>query len=504
MQKNVLEYLENTVIGFPDKIAFTDGKKGLSFKEIYSRARVVGSALKPYSGALIIVSMEKSPEMISAFFGVAYSGSVYVPLDSAMYTKHISSIIAKLSPAAAVCDAKSADRLREVGYNGDIHLYEELITAEEDAAFLDMARQKQIDTDLLYIVFTSGSTGEPKGVAASHRSVISYIDNLADILGVAEDTVFGNQVPLYLDACLKEVYCTVKRGACTYLIPKTLFMFPVRLIEYLNEHRINTVCWVSSALSLISGLGALEAAKPEHFRTVAFGSEIFPVKQVLAWLDALPDARFINLYGPTEATGMSCFYEVDRRYPIVDSVPIGRAFPNVDVFLISDGQRVTEPETQGLIHIRGAGIAPGYYNDSERGREVFVQNPLQSNYREYVYNTGDIGKYNVRGELVYVCRNDSQIKRHGYRIEIMEVELAAGEIEGVAAAICVYSARFDNISLYYCGQPDEKALAGLLKKALPYYMLPNRFIKLEAMPKLDNHKIDRALLLKDLEESLDG
>ena len=513
MQKNVLEYLENTVEVYSDKIAFTDGTKGLSFREVYDAARSVGSGLCGYNRSLVLVVMSKCPEKISAFLGVIYSGNVYVPLDVDMHQSRISQIIKKLSPPAAICDEKSAERLRSLGFEGDIYLYDEIrhTAADEDA--LAEIRRRQVDTDPLYIVFTSGSTGEPKGVVANHGSVISYIDDLTGILAISDKTVFGNQTPLYLDASLKEIFSVLKYGASAYLIPKGHFMFPAKLIEYMNEHKINTVCWVSSALSIISGLGILNAIKPEYLHTISFGSEVFPINQFTAWLEALPNARFINLYGPTEATGMSTFYEVDNNSPPEEVIPIGKAFPNTDVFLAIDGKEITEPETQGIIYIRGRGVTQGYYDDEQKTNEVFVQNPLHNHYREIVYNTGDVGKYNDRGDLVYVCRNDHQIKRHGYRVELMEIEKTAGEIKGVAAACCIYSRRFDNISLYYTVQPPagaaschptEKELLLTLRKMIPQYMLPNLIIKLETLPKQDNHKIDRAKLLKLTEDKLNG
>ena len=165
----------------------------------------------------------------------------------------------------------------------------------------------------------------PKGVVACHRSVIDYIESFSDVLEINSDTVFGNQTPLYVDASLKEIYPTLKYGATAYIIPKELFMFPLKLVQFLNEKKINTICWVVPALTMISGLGVFEKGKPEYLHTIAFGSEVFPIKQFLLWRKALPNAKFINLYGPTEATGMSCYYVVDREFSEEDdAIPIGR------------------------------------------------------------------------------------------------------------------------------------------------------------------------------------
>ena len=178
--------------------------------------------------------------------------------------------------------------------------------------------------------------------------------------------MFGNQAPLYVDACLKEIYPTLKFAATAYLIPKQLFMFPVKLVEFINAHQINTICWVVPALTMISGLGAFEKAVPSSLKTIAFGSEVFPARQLALWRKYVPNARYINLYGPTEATGMSCYYVVDREFKEDEVIPIGRPFPNTGILLLNeDGKEVTQGE-KGEICIRGTAVTMGYYRQPEK------------------------------------------------------------------------------------------------------------------------------------------
>ena len=206
-------------------------------------------------------------------------------------------------------------------------------------------------------------------------------------MGFNEDTVFGNQTPLYFDACLKELYPTLKFGSTAYIIPKNLFMFPIRLVEYLNEHKINTICWVVSALTMISAFGVLDKTVPKYLHTVAFGSEVFPMKQFNLWRKALPNAKFINLYGPTEATGMSCYFIVDREFNDDEVLPIGRPFKNTDIILLDDNNRIP-PKGEAGEYVCRTSLTLGYYNDPERTKEVFVQNPLNDAYPELIYRTG--------------------------------------------------------------------------------------------------------------------
>ena len=164
-----------------------------------------------------------------------------------------------------ICDRDTIETAKTFRLGeGEAALYDDISAGAADPAALQAIYERAIDTDPIYIVFTSGSTGIPKGVAACHRSVIDYVEQLSEILELDGDTVFGNQTPLYFDACLKELYPTLKFGATTYLIPKGLFSFPAALVEYLNEHKINTICWVVSALTMVSALGAFDLGKPEY------------------------------------------------------------------------------------------------------------------------------------------------------------------------------------------------------------------------------------------------
>ncbi|NLL71923.1 MAG: amino acid adenylation domain-containing protein, partial [Clostridiales bacterium] len=339
-----------------------------------------------------------------------------------------------------------------------------------------------------------GSTGIPKGVVACHRSVIDYIENLSDVLKINQDTVFGNQTPLYVDACLKELYPTLKFGATTYIIPKSLFMFPLKLVEYLNEKKINTVCWVVSALTMISAFGTFQKEVPKYLDTIAFGSEVFPIKQFNLWRKHLPKARFINLYGPTECTGMSCYYEVDREFELDEAIPIGRPFKNTDVFLLDDEDKLASQGEVGEICIRGTSLTLGYYKNREKTDEVFVQNPLNNSYPELIYRTGDLGKYNNRGELVFVSRKDNQIKHMGHRIELGEIEVVANMHPDIKYAACIFDEIKKKIILYYVGEISKADVASFLKEKLPRYMVPNMIEILESMPLTPNGKINRVLL----------
>jgi D-alanine--poly(phosphoribitol) ligase subunit 1 len=496
MQFNVMEYLEHTVRRVPDKLAYANDEFGLTFQEVYRQSRAIGTFLSKHDlqKQPVVVFMNRSPKAIAAYYGVIYSGNFYVPLDDEMPRTRIETIVRKVNPRAIICDESTKETIDAIDFQGNVHLFDDLTQGPVDDEALTRIRHSALDTDPLYIVFTSGSTGVPKGVIASHRSVIDYIENLSDVLAFGEDTIFGNQTPLYLDACFKELFPTLKFGATTYIIPKSLFMFPLKLVEFLNEYRINTVCWVVSALTMISSFKVLDKLVPQFLHTVAFGSEVFPVKQFNLWRSALPNAKFVNLYGPTEATGMSCYYKVERAFEEHEILPIGKPFRNTEIFLLDSDDREAAPGEAGEICIRGTCLALGYYEDFAKTNEVFVQNPLNARYPELIYRTGDLGKYNEHGELMFVSRKDHQIKHMGYRIELGEIEANVSRLEGIKSACCVYDKTTEKIVLFFVGETDARSILKELKQLLPKYMIPNRIEPLDAMPLTTNGKIDRVYL----------
>lgn len=497
MLKNILQYLEATEARLPSKTAFSDGERGMTFSEVYQAARSVGTVLgsKGYTREPVMILMDRCAEAVAATFGVIYAGCYYVVLDADMPVARMAQIIDTMSPRVLLHDDKNAKRageLLEGGYfSGELIRWAEANATVPDESLLLSVRNAQIDTDPIYVVFTSGSTGVPKGVAACHRSVIDYTESLCEVLPFSEETVFANQTPLYFDAPLKEIMPTLKYGATVYLVPKKLFMFPVKLCEFLNEHKVNTVCWVVSALTMISSLGALDKTPPKHLTTVCFGSEVFPRKQYDLWRAAYPHARFFNLYGPTEATGMSCYWPATRTLAEDEPIPVGFPFNNTGILLIDDeGREVPVGET-GEICMRGTCVTLGYYNNPEKTAEAFIQNPLNKAYPELIYRTGDLGRYNEHGELVFISRRDAQIKHMGHRIELGEIEAVASSVDKVGQCCCVYDDTGRRIVLYYTGEIQPAAIMRALRERLPRYMIPALCVCLPVMPRTPNGKLDR-------------
>ena len=487
--RTVLEYLARQAETRPDRVMFSDERETLTVSDVAARSDSLGSALlqRGASREPILVFMQRGGAMIAAFFGVWKANCFYVPVDAEMGESRIRSILDRVRPRFAIADESAITLLNACGFSGETLDAAAILSEPIDADALEATANQTLDFDPAYLVFTSGSTGAPKGVVGVHRAVLDYAEQITKTLRADETDVFGMQAPLYVDACLKEILSALKCGSSVVLVPKKLFMTPVPLVEYLNAHRVTALCWVVPALTLISALHTFDAVVPQYLKTVAFGSEVMPPKQLRIWREHVK-ARYLNLYGPTECTGMSCFYEVARDFQDGERIPIGHAFDNTEIFLVDEnGNRADE----GEICIRGTCVCHGYYRDPERTNAAFVQNPLNPDYPETVYRTGDLGRINDRGELEFLGRRDDQIKHMGHRIELGELEAAARTVDGVDAACAVFDREKSVLGLVYTGAIEKTALLQALRVKIPEYLLPKRTAKVETLPLTENGKTDR-------------
>lgn len=496
MVTNVLDYLEASAARWPDKEAYIDQNGSLTFGQLRTAARAMGTAVAGLldKGSPVAVYMEKSVQSIAAFLGVAEAGCFYISIDVQMPDQRVRSILDTLEAQVMIVDAKSAPKAAALGFGGTVLDYDAAAATPADDALLARIRRRVIDSDPLYAIFTSGSTGVPKGVVTSQRSAVNFTEWYCTAFDFSDAEVFGNQTPFYFDASVKDIYATLRCGASMHIIPKALFSFPVKLIQYLNEHRINCIDWVPSALCIIANFKTFEKVMPRYLKKVMFLGEVMPTRQFNIWRHYLPDVQYANLYGPTEATGDCTYYKITRELADNEPIPIGYACENTEVLLLDEqGRPVPDGET-GEICVRGVSLALGYYNNPEKTDQVFVPNPLQKHYRELVYRTGDLGRVNQYGEILYVARKDNQIKHMGHRIELGEIETAIAALEGIRRVCCLYDQTRGKIVAVYEGDLDRTQVIDGIKHALPKYMIPNVYHQVADMPINLNGKIDRVRL----------
>lgn len=501
MKANVTYWLDKSAERLPDKAAFVEEGKSVTFRELQSQAKAVATQIigKGLFKKPVVVYMEKGVDVLVSFMGAAYSGNFYSPVDVDMPAARVNKILEVLEPALVITTAALKETFESYDYSGGFLLFEEACHGEIREEQIEAARNKGIDTDLLYVLFTSGSTGVPKGVTITHRSVIDYIDWVTETFGITAQDSFGNQAPFYFDNSILDIYSTIKTGATTFIIPKNLFAQPVLLLEYLKEKEINTIFWVPSALIVVAKLKAFRNVDvSETLKRVLFCGEVMPNKQLNVWRKFLPDVLYANLYGPTEITDACTYYIVDREFADDEPLPIGVPMANTDILVLNEKNEPVTGDEIGELCVRGTSLSMGYYHNPEKTREAFVQNPLNPFVPEIIYRTGDLVKYNEYGEIIYLSRKDFQIKHMGHRIELGEIETAVSSLEEVSLCCCLYDEKRQRIVLFLEGELEKAFINERISGLVPEYMLPGKVICLEKMPINANGKIDRVKLKERL------
>ena len=505
---DVMTMLENTARIHGDDIAFSDPDKSITFAKLNETVKRVATLLLKggmcdplKAGDGVGFYMEKSTDAVCAMFGVVRSGGFYSFIDVRQPAGRVASVINVLSPTLIITDSENEEAVKGIDCETKppIVLIDDLLKeaskCEPDEGLLQHAKDETYDTLPLYVNFTSGSTGTPKGVAVSHRSVIDFISVFTETFDITSKDVLANQAPFDFDVSVKDIYSGLYTGARVQLIPRDYFSNPSVLMDYLADNGVTTLIWAVSAMCFVSIMNGLEYRTPKTINKVMFSGEVMPVKHLNKWKKFLPDATYVNLYGPTEITCNCTYYILDHDFENDEAIPAGVPFANEKVFLLDGSDSlVDEPGKEGEICVCGTCLALGYYRDPKRTAEAFMPNPLNDRFVEMMYRTGDLGRYDEKGNLIYVSRKDFQIKHMGQRIELGEIETAAMAADGITRACCIYNTKKKRIELFYTGDAEKITITEALKQKLPQFMIPGRTVKLDEMPMNKNGKIDRQRL----------
>lgn len=450
----------------------------------------------------ILVFIDKGAKCLASLLGVLYSGNSYVPMDVKTPVDRMKSIVGTIGDTPIVITTMQYKEVLK-GFNIPIEVFEydelaclgNLVNKEEKSRILDKIRTSIVDTDLMYVLFTSGSTGIPKGVAITHRSVIDYVDAFINSVGMTENDIVGNQAPFYVDMSLRDLYVTLAVGATLCVIPAKYFMTPKKVLQYLDDNNVTYIMWVPTAYRIIFQFKALDKVRPSSLRKFIFSGESMPTPVYCYWKNYYKKEDFYQLYGPTEITGACTFYKVNREFASDETIPIGKAFENTGILLVSeDGRIIKNIDTEGEICVYGSCLAGGYYHDMDKTNDKFVQRPDVDAYPSLMYKTGDLGVWDKDGNLIFKSRKDFQIKHVGRRIELGEIEAAIQTVDGVDACCCAHNRKKDAIILFYSGTTPEDVLRNRIKSKLPKYMIPDKTVKYDLLPQLASGKLDRKKL----------
>jgi len=529
------QLLMESAARFPHREAVRFKGEALTYEQLDRLTNQVARALQGAGvrrGDRVGIYVHKSFASVISVFGIMKAGGVYVPLDPNAPAKRLAYITRNCGIKVVLTAPEKLAALSAFFEEGT-PLETIMLTGEaegepavEPASGMIIPWQRVcaepaealppnglIETDLAYILYTSGSTGDPKGVMISHRTIFTFINWGYETFQMRETDRVTSHAPLHFDLSTFDLYVTIKAGATIVIVPEKLSIFPVQLVKLLQEERVTVTYLVPSILAMMVNYGKLDRHDLSALRTILFAGEVFPIKYLRQLVAAIPQADYYNLYGPTE-TNVCTYYKVqpadlvpERTQP----VPIGVACENMAVFTVDDeGQLVTEPGGEGELWVRGSCVAQGYWGDAEKTARHFVPNLFQPHFAEVAYRTGDIVILAGNGvNWIYVGRRDHMVKSRGYRIELGDIEEALYSHAAVkeAAVVAIPDELIGNRIKAFVVPLDSngvtvKAMEAHCHERLPRYMVPESIEFRPALPKTSSGKVNRPALLQGEAESV--
>lgn len=463
--ENVIELLKIQAERKPNQLAIVDENRSLTYKELFDETISLASYIFSYGlrKSPIIVKVNRSLDSIVAFFAILLSSNYYIPVDEDIPNEKLEKII-KVSKAMFYISPKDEN----------LTIQRILPTKEHKIDSFEAFTRLFSKENYSYLMFTSGSTGEPKGVIKNHENIISFVNNFLKTFPFLSEERIANQTPFFFDASMKDIYLTLALGATLYIPSKVRFSLPTETIKYLNENKITMIYWVPSILTMIARMRIFNWTKPETLKYVFFVGEVMNPRYLNMWIDALPNIRYFNTYGSTEIMGVCLYHEIKSHFD-GDTLPTGKAIKNNNVKIIN-----------GEIVVTSKQVAVGYLNKP---------------FEDHVFKTGDYASLDEDGNIVFSSRKDFQIKHLGYRIELQDIEANLSHLEYIDTCVAIYDEEKDQIILFVVLSEVVRELSYVLlndaKKLLQSYMIPNKVIEIEKMPLNNNGKIDR-LALKEM------
>lgn len=497
MRANMLAYLEETAARLPEKVAFFDDAESMTFRGLWEQARRIASCLTQYirprqSVALLLDA--RSIRNVPALYGVMYAGCSYAPLDITMPPERLRLLLELLQPAAVLADEKGMRAFESCGWAGAPAVaFLRAASHDVDEVALERVRAQASVYDPMSILYTSGSTGIPKGSVQTHFSYLHWTQATIDVYGLTEDTIFGNQSSFFYANSILDVFPPVALGATVYLLPAGVLTFPKKMIACLREHHVTELCMTPSSFISVVNAGVLEEGALPELKWGIMSGESMPWEPLKSWMNATPNASWWHFYGSTEMFSVAVG-KVDKNHQSGDRLPVGKPFSLTHMLFLDEDGRECAPGEPGEMLLSSPWIASGYYRDAERTASAWVMDPLERGWQERFFRCGDVGYLQEDGQLMVLGRRDTQIKHMGYRMELGEVEAALRSIPDWREGCVLFDAEKDVLWCFYVGELDERQIKAALKERLARYMLPDRYMRLDAMPRTATMKLDRKQL----------
>ena len=514
--------LEKSAKKFPDKIAVVFKDESITYHDLNIRSNKLAHLLIKNGvkkGDRVGLYINKSIEAIIAIFGILKSGAAYVPLDINVPMARIDYIINNCQIQCLIGSGDKISNLFKIlDNNTSLNM---LITLDGKPEFnklssIEFFSNEEVEkvrkttnpetstiwTDLAYLLYTSGSTGQPKGVMISHLNALNFVNWVSDIVAATSDDIFSNHAPFHFDLSILDIYVAFLVSGKVYPVPEEYSYFPFRLAEWINDNKISIWYSVPSILSMMVVNGKLEKFKFKNLRVIFFAGEVFPVKYLRQLMQLIPHPDFYNLFGPTE-TNVITYYKVpDIPENQIKPIPIGKVCKNMEIILVdNEGNKISEVGVKGEIYARGSNVAQGYWGDPDKTEKTFINNNQNVYLADEMYKTGDLAMLDEYGNYIFFGRKDHMIKSRGYRIELGEIETVLYTHPDIkeAAVIAVPDEKISNRLKAFIAMKDGKSVSENeiqkhCAKKIPKYMVPEEIEFRASLPKNPHGKIDRTKL----------
>lgn len=516
-----------------DATAVVSLKERLTYGQLDRASTQLAKVLKEIGcerGDRVCLLMPKGLPAIVSILGILKADCAYVPIDPQSPAPRVRKIIDQCE-LRMILGAGSAGKLLEevlsldgssdrltVGWLGPDKLQSERVKV----AFTQADYENYPDTprdyantadDPAYIMFTSGSTGVPKGVVITHENVNRYLQWAVRYFGLTSSDKMSSHPPLHFDLSVMDIFCSLGVGAELHLVPHEINLLPNKVADFIRSSELTH--WFSVP-SLLNYMAKFDVVKEQDFpmlKRILWCGEVFPTPSLIYWMKRLPHISFTNLYGPTEATIASSYYTVPTCPEEGTSpIPIGKPCEGEELLVLNEALLPVPTGEIGNLYIRGAGLSPGYWRNQEQTQAAFIQNPLNSDLSDRLYKTGDLARFTEDGMVYFHGRADTQIKSRGYRIELGEIETAfhAMSLLQECAVVAIEAEGFEGATICCAYVPADGSevspliLRKFLASDLPQYMVPSRYLVFETLPKNASGKIDRPKLRDEFRRQNDA